>query len=222
MKTQEYNGTRENPGNWALPNMWLQAEEEGEHPHPSSEVPIPACVPKRAPSDNPFAEFPAPDGGDGARAPFAERLDTQRPKDLLWTKKGEEIFQISKSRSQKLRSRKAHKLLLAPETLLPSFTSLSVVEAGPSSKKPANESSSAVPALVSSSYNGGADESLGEKFNGGLYFRPEGGTATVTPVVNIEVSSVAEESNTYPYYTSVSGSSNHFCSPEIEDWGNLK
>lgn len=204
--------------------MFPQAEEEQDHPNPS----IPTCLPKPSPPENPFAEFPAPDDG----TPSAERLDTKGPSHReLWIKKTDDIFQIPKPRSQsskKLRSRKAHKLLLAPETLLlPSFSrqlaSLSVVEAGPSSKKLVHEG--AAPALLSSSDGGNGDDSTPrEKCDKGRsYFDAEIGNATVTPTVNVaEISGVLEESNKFPYYSSLSGCSNNFISPEIEDWGNLK
>lgn len=173
MSQEQHSGMR-------LLGMWPQAEEEEEKDHLSAEK---LNFAAEVPNDNPFAEFLARPTEEDDDAPSVERL---KPKDP------HEFFQIPKtSRSKKLRSRKAHKPLLAPETLaIAQLASLSVVEAGPSSKPSST------------------DDSKGD--DGGSYFGVETGNVVEIP------------SNNYPYYSSISGSSNNFCSPEIEDWGNIK
>lgn len=171
MSQEQHSGMR-------LLGMWPQAEEEEEEEKDHLSVQK-LNFELEVPNDNPFAEFLArpTEEDDHDDAPSVERL---KPKEFPKT-----------SRSKKLRSRKAHKPLLAPETLaIAQLASLSVVEAGPSSKPSST------------------DDSKGD--DGGSYFGVETGNVVEIP------------SNNYPYYSSISGSSNNFCSPEIEDWGNLK
>ena len=120
------------------------------------------------PIDNPpnepdpnFAANPANQHEDKDKAPCPlELIDARRAKEQIHQepcmKKGEEqFFHSHKMRShKKLRSRKVHKLLLAPETLLPftGATGLPMVEASPSTAatKPQPASVAGAPASASS------------------------------------------------------------------------
>lgn len=240
MKMQDSTtGTRSSAGKW-LPGMWPQqaaeaeAEQEQHHPIVENHLTLELAshdLLKAATQDNPPSNenpnFATLIDGDGAGVSSVEHLDTRRSK-------GDEFFQIPKIRPhKKLRNRKAHKLLLAPHLTLLPFTgqqlaehlaSLSVVEAGPSSKKkPTGDSG------LSSTDSANGDESPREN-GGGSYFdiaeaAGTGVTVTTPPVVDVvEVVEEKEEFqiHKYPYYSSISASSYNFCTPEIEDWGNLK
>ena len=250
MKMQEYNTTTRAGNSWH-PGIWPQAEdhhrsectiENLEPSHGASTAgesvenlearldqssPTVAQHDRNLPNEDPFAKMAPNDEDEDAGAPSVELIDMRRKKGCR------EGFQTPKGRAhKKLRSRRVHKLtLLAPETALMPFTELSgttselakhlaglsVVEAGPSAGAAKNESNE------SSESTANEEESSREKCEDG--FSDAEARGSEPPVVTIlETINTVEgvEENKYPYYRSISGSSTSFCTPEIEDWGNLK
>ncbi|KAG0590375.1 hypothetical protein KC19_1G094600 [Ceratodon purpureus] len=205
-----------------------------DHSEPQTLDTKPSSSPKTLNSNDPNPNFTAhpheDDDGDGtgAAAPV-EHINTRRPKDRMhhepWPKKGEEqFFHTHKVRSHKrMRSRKVHKLLLAPETLLP-FTDLHNTTApSPSAAQAQAQTGNLAAAPVSSTSSANDDEtkfSLREK-DCDQYSDNEEHESAALVVDEIDVAGEVDEKK-YPYYSSMSGSSNNFCTPEIEDWGNLK
>ncbi|XP_024391968.1 uncharacterized protein [Physcomitrium patens] len=170
---------------------------------------------------------------DGTGTPSIEHIVTHKSQGKnhqeILSKKGDDIFQIPKVCShKKLRSRKAHKVLIPPEALLPfteiprsaeiarHLTGLSMVEAGPSMKQSGN------PAAP----GGCSESSKDEKYGDGAYSDPGcqrvlAGPAIASVVVGGLINDEVGDDKC-PYYSAMSGSSNNLCTPEIEDWGNLK
>ncbi|KAG0579097.1 hypothetical protein KC19_4G072900 [Ceratodon purpureus] len=251
MKMQEYNSTTRGGKTW-LPGIWPQAEDhhhsectienlelsqgtaagesvENLEARLDESSPSVAQHDHNLPNEDTFAEL-APDDHeeDDVGAPSVELIDMRRKNRNQDPPKG----RVRK----RLRSRKVHKLtLLAPESLthftdLPGTTGLaqhlaglSVVEAGPSvgaAKKLVGESAANESEGSESTANG--DESSREKCEDG--YSDAEGRSSEPPVVTILETNPVEgvQENKYPYYRSMSGSSASFCTPEIEDWGNLK
>jgi tripartite motif-containing protein 37 len=250
MKMQEYNGTTR-AGKW-LPGTWPQAEdyhhsectiehlelsqapaagESVENLEARLDQPSPTVAQQdhNLPNEDPFADLAPNDEDDDAGAPSVELIDMRRKTRF------QEGLQTPKGRAhKKLRSRKVHKLtLLAPESLIP-FTDppgttglaqhlagLSIVEVGPSAGAK-NLAGSAANECESSESANVDESSRDQKCEDG--FSDAEGRSSEPPVVTILETNTVEgvEENEYPYYRSMSGSSTSFCTPEIEDWGNLK
>lgn len=168
---------------------------------------------------------------DRVRAQPMEPTTTRKTKDMnfqeLYTRRREEFFQIPKIRShKKIRSRKALKVLLDPEALLP-FTDLSGTSGldlhltdvslgrSPSNKTTAN----------SSTPGNGHESSRDEMCEHSAYSHQAVQNVSSEPSVVGAIDRVlideGMEEKKYLYYTSISGSSN-FCTPEIEDCRNFK
>ncbi|XP_024371078.1 uncharacterized protein [Physcomitrium patens] len=168
---------------------------------------------------------------DNVRALPMEPTATRKPKDInyqeLWTKRGEESFQTPKVRShKKIRSRKALKVLRAPEAL-PPFTDLSdtggldqqlasvSLERSPSTKKTAN------PAAPGNGHESSRNEMCEDGADSHQVVQNESTGPTVVSAIDRALIDEGMEEKKYLYYTSMSGSSN-FCTPDIEDCSNFK
>jgi tripartite motif-containing protein 37 len=249
-KMQEYSATRANK--WLPGTQWPQAEDHRHLHHPSpctianlntnsltsptsqtsptspttakdhSEPQTLDSKPSSSPEtlnppNEPNPTFPdnLHEDEDGAGTAPVEHIDTRRCKDReaqTKNRESEQFFHTPRLRThKKMRSRKLHKLLLAPEALLP-FTGLAqhvVVEAGPSVAAADAQAQTAAPVSSSESAHGDGAVTKGCE---------EGVHSDSAVIGGIDFGG----ENKYPYWSSMSGSSNNFCTPEIEDWRSLK
>lgn len=265
MKMQEYGGSK--AGKW-LPGMWPQAD--GNNQRNSVNLEVSRAKGTASPTHPTEVQFQPP-FGEQSFADFmtrSEDIDVANvciqddgeatpvehvglPADIrskerreIWLKKRDDFFQLptGKVRShKKLRNRKAHKFLLAPEVLpfidtaeITHQLSVVSVEAGPSAtnKGRATPNSSTaeqclgiLPSPVVSVSDERKDHSR-EKYREG-FSDTEGHISSRLRAPSIEDSSNPsgrDEENKSPYLfpSTISGLSGSYCTPEIEDWGNLK
>lgn len=192
----------EKPSNEALSKEFFTYPEDGD---------IPANLDHR---DN-----------DGTGTSPTDHITTQKPQGLnhqmLLSKKGDDIFQIPKVCShKKLRSRKAHKILIPPEALLSFTESTGAIEIsrhliGPTMKQYGN------PAAPEGCSESSKDDKCGDE----AYSDPGCQRVLAKPAITSVVGALSNDQvgeDKFPYSSTMSGSSNNFCTPEIEDWGNLK